>query len=141
MNEKIDVSGSKFDVEDITKYDYLKPIWEMIDGSIRQYYGIISNKLENSPDQGITSKELWDKSELDPEKGNKLIKELQIEFQNKVLSNIMNLFIHKKQIANSWAFDKVMLMVTKINTGSDVGLPDNMIFNMWKREWRKKRGI
>jgi len=126
MNEKIDVSGSKFDVEDITKYDYLKPIWEI---------------LENSPDQGITSKELWDKSELDPEKGNKLIKELQIEFQNKVLSNIMNLFIHKKQIANSWAFDKVMLMVTKINTGSDVGLPDNMIFNMWKREWRKKRGI
>ena len=69
------------------------------------------------------------------------MKELQNEFQNKVLKNFIGLFTNKKQIVNSWAFDKVMLLVTKINTGSGISLPDNMIFNMWKREWRKKRGI
>ena len=126
MDEKIDVSGSKYDVEDITHYDYLKPIWEL---------------LENTPDQGITSKEIWEKTKLDPKVGNRLIKELQNEFQNKVLTNFLGLFANKKQIVNSWAFDKVMLLVTKIVTGSSISLPDNMVFNMWKREWRKKRGI
>ena len=125
-NDDVDVSGSKYDVEDRACYDYLKPIWEV---------------LENVPEQGITSDELWKQSKLDKEHGNKLIKQLQNEFQNNVLNNITGLFLNKKEIVNSWAFDKIMLLVTKINTNSGVQLPDNMVFNMWKKEWRKKRGI
>jgi hypothetical protein len=126
MNNDVDVSGSKYDVDDITKYEYLNPVWSV---------------LENTPEKGITSKELWDQTELDPVKGNKLMQELANEFMQKVLHNFVGLFVDKKQIVNSWAFDKVMLLTTRIETGSGVMLPDNMVFNMWKREWRKKRGM
>lgn len=125
--ETVDVAGSKFDVEDQSKYEYLEPIWEI---------------LANTPsDTKITSKELWEQSELDPVEGNRLIQELFGEFRNKMLKNIVTLLINKKAVVNSWAFDKMMLLSTRVDTGSGIELGDNAIMNTWKKEWLKKRGM
>lgn len=126
-NDDVDIAGSRFDVDDHTKYDYLLPVWKL---------------LEDVPeDIKIKSNDVWIQTGLDKEKGNRLMKELQIEFQNKVMKNFMDLIINKKHIVCSWTFDKIMLLCTRVDTGSDISLGDSPVMDLWKKEWMKNRGI
>ncbi len=128
-NKKIDVdlAGNKFDVQDKDKYVLLEPIWSI---------------LENTPeDMKITSEELWKQSMVDPVIGNKLIQDLFQEFQGKVISNLLDLMFKPDEIIYSWVFDKMMLLVTRVDTGSNITLVDNPIMNGLKDKWREHRGL
>jgi len=124
----VEMSANSFDVEDREKYEYLDPVWKV---------------LENTPEKGITAKELWDRTGLDSVKGNQLLKEMQNEFMNKFLEkkNMLSLLMNNSLVARTWVFDKIMLLVTRLETGSGVDLPDNLVMNNWKKEWRKQRGV
>jgi len=127
-NNDVEISANSFDVKDREKYEYLDPVWDV---------------LENTPEKGITAEELWDCTDLDPVKGNQLLKELQNEFMSKFLEkkNMMALIMNNSLVARTWVFDKIMLLVTRLDTSSGVDLPDNLVMNNWKKEWRKQRGV
>jgi len=125
--DNVDVGASKYDVDDREKYAPLEPVWEV---------------LEKIPsDIQISSKELWEQSSVDPEVGNPLIKELFKEFQQKMLGNMLDLALHPDHIVDSWVFDKMMLLSTRVNTGSGVELGDSPVMSLWKDKWMKKRGF
>lgn len=130
------IVGTKFDVDDIEKYKYLDPLWKV---------------LESVPsDQKITMEEAGKKSGLDPAIGVPLIEQLSIEFQQKMMKNMLSLLLpgSKKQMTQSWTFDKIMLLTKKVNTGSDPTKdidPELMkqgkpILKDWEDSWREKRG-
>ncbi len=125
--KNIDLAGSKFEADDITKYKYLNPIW-----------GI----LENTPeDMKITSQELWEQSELNPKIGNPLLHEMTVEWMNKIINNIWALARNNEQVVHTWLFDKCMLLMTRVDTGGVTKIPNNFVFNKWKKLWREKRGL
>lgn len=126
MDKFIDVAGSVFDVDDREYYRYLDPVWEL---------------LENTPDKGITSKVLWEQTGLDADRGNVLLKDLANEFMQKVMDHITRFLMHPKELTHSWAFDKVMLLTSRVDDGSGVTIPDNMAFRMLRKEWLKQRGM
>lgn len=124
---KNSVECNVFEADDITVYKYLDPVWDI---------------LESVPsDIRITSNELWEKTGLDVKIANQLLKDLVSEFMNKMLNNITSLIFNNKLVVDTWLFDKVMLLSTRVATGGGVNLPDNMVMNMWKQEWLKKRGV
>ena len=121
---KIDVGKTKFDV-DIKKYEYLNPIWTVL------------NEIPH--DSTITAQELWEKTGLDPERGNRLLREFSQDFMNVFAKHFLSLLFSKKELTHSWTFDKVMLLCTRIDTGNTMSLPDNPVMNQMKQEWMKNR--
>lgn len=117
-----------FEAEDITKYDYLKPLFEV---------------LENIPsDMQITSQELWEQSGLDPQEGNHLLNELSSEFMNKVARHMIKLSLNKQAFVHTWLFDKVALLTTKVNTGGpNLDIENIPVLGGWIAEWRETRGV
>jgi hypothetical protein len=134
-NKDIVVGGSKYDVENIEHYDYLKPIWEI---------------LNNIPEKGITSEELFKQTSLDEKQANTLIKNMMTEFQNKFMKELEHPFkmmfkfskkdFYDKNLGNCWAWDKMMLLATKIDTGQPNPMDNNPFMNKFKQQWIEKRG-
>lgn len=131
--EVIDVGKSCFDVDDREKYKILEPLWAL---------------LENIPgDQKVKTEDIWRLSNIDPAVGNPLLAEFSAEFQRHMLKHIMKLAFNPNQIIDSWTFDKIMLMATRVNTGSGIevetGIPDGLggVWDSWKSKWMAKRGI
>ena len=128
---------TKFDVDDISKYAYLDPLWVVLESV--------------TSDHKITMEEAGKKSGLKPEIAVPLIEQLSIEFQQKMMKNMLSLLLpgSKKEMTNSWTFDKIMLLTKKVNTGSDPTKdidPELMeqgkpIMKDWEDSWRAKRGI
>lgn len=129
------IGKSPYEVEDLEKYEALEPVWK---------------KLSNTPeDPGITPQELYEDIDIEPETANKLTQELAQEFIQKFLKsmkNPLNFFklakdsFYEKNLANCWAFDKIMLLVTRVK-GGNVELPENPVFDSWKEKWYESRGM
>lgn len=128
------VGGSKFDVEDTSKYEYLEPIWPV---------------LRNTPEEGITGEELFKETNLEMNKAHELIKDLMFTWQNiltKELKNPFNLMkmardsFFEKNLANSWLFDKLMLLGTRIDTGNPNPMK-NPITDRWTKKWLETQGM
>jgi hypothetical protein len=126
--EDIDLGGNKFDVINREKYITLEPVWTL---------------LENIPeDMKIKSDILWEKTRVEPTIGNQLLQELFQEFQNKMITNILDLVFNQDELVYSWLLDKMMLLVTRVDTGNNItALIDNPIMNDLKEKWRTKRGL
>ena len=129
------IGGSKIDVENPDEYSYLNPIWEI---------------LNNVPEKGITTKELFEKTGLDEKIANQLVQEFMHVFQKKLLNMMKNpiaLFkmandkFFERNLANSWVFDKMMLLSTRVNTGDDNPMDDNPYMENWKNKWIENRGM
>lgn len=136
MNKNdIIIGGSSYDVEDINRYDYLEPIWDV---------------LNNTPEKGITSKQLFEQTHLDENRSNKLVKELMNEFQSKFMHDLTNpvkmIFkfskkdFYEKNLSNCWAWDKMMLLATRIDTGQPHIFDTNPIMLQFKQKWIEQRG-
>lgn len=136
MNDDVDIiGGSKYDVENINEYDYLKPIWDV---------------LNNIPDKGITSDELFKTTKLDEKQANQLVKKMMNEFQNKFMKELKNPIkamynfskkdFYEKNLANCWVFDKMMLLGTKIDTGNPNPMDGNPFMTKFKNKWIEMRG-
>lgn len=130
------IGRSNFDVEDISKYEYLNPIWKV---------------LENTSEKGITTVELFKQVGLDEKKTNTLVKEIMMVFQNALIREMRNplkMFSmgndkwYDKNLANSWVFDKIMLLATRVDTGNpDDPMDGNPFMEVWKNKWLEQRGM
>lgn len=130
------IGRSKFDVEDTNCYEYLEPMWKI---------------LENTSEKGITTEELLKQSGLEEKKTNELVQEIMMVFQRallKEMKNPFNLFKmnnskwFEKNLANSWVFDKMMLLATRVDTGNpDDPMDGNPFMSGWKEQWLEKRGM
>lgn len=125
--------GNVFDIVDRDKYSYLDPLWTL---------------LENTPDDvKLTYDEIYTRLKLDPLSCDKMVNEFANEWMNNFIKQMKNplKFIkiarddfYDKQLKNNWGFDKVMLLVTRVQGSRE--LPDNPIFNDWKNRWIEDRG-
>jgi len=129
------IGRSKLDVEDPEKYKYLEPLWEL---------------LRNTPEKGITSKELFEQTGLDEKKANMMVKEIMMVYQNglvKLLSNPLNLMkagddgFYDKYFADNWAYDKMMLLATRVDTGNPNPMDGNPFMDVWKQRWVESKGM
>jgi hypothetical protein len=131
MKEK---EPSRFEV-DKEKYKYLDPLWAVL--------ASVPSNIK------ITMKEAGDKSGLDPAIAVPLIQELCMDYQKKMLKNMTRLFLHGDDLTDTWAFDKIMLLTNRVDTGSN---PEDDIdpkllklgehqMKKWNDKWREKRGV
>ena len=129
------IGGSKFDVKDPEKYAYLNPLFEL---------------LENAGEKSITKKEIIEKTKLDPRKVEIMLTEMTTIFAKALSKELTNPFRllkmdneewFNKNLANSWLFDKFMLLGTRIDTGMDNPMDGNPLFDIWKAKWLEKRGM
>jgi len=123
------------------RYIYIEPIWSI---------------LENNP-EGISLDELVKKSGLNRDKMLKTIEKLSIEY-NKVsqvyfskgmIYNLVEKAMAgekpdeelKKQLANSWVFDKVMLYARckELDWTTEVAYPEEML--EMKKIWLETKGM
>lgn len=130
------IGGSRFDIEDKSKYEYLSPIWFV---------------LENTGEKGITTKELFEQTSLDEKKANSLVNEMVVVFQNALMKETCNPLKmlgmgndkwYDKNLRNCWVFDKLMLLATRIDTGNpDDPMDGNPFMDVWKNKWLEQRGM
>lgn len=126
---------TKFDVDDPKDYEYLDPIWRI---------------LENTGEKGITKKEIIEQTGLDPGKVEKMVMELTTIFAralSKALSNPFKILDmnpeqwYDDNLADSWLYDKFMLLGTRIDHGQPNPMDDNPLMDKWKERWLEKRGM
>ena len=123
------------------RYAYIEPIWPV---------------LENNP-EGIGLDELVKKSGLDKDKMLKTIEKLAIEYRRVSQAYLSKGMIYKlvekamggekpdeelkKQLSNSWVFDKVMLYArcTELDWTTEVAYPEELL--EMKKMWLETKGM
>ena len=105
--------GNKFEVDDVTVYDEIKPVWSILES------------VPPSSDIRFTLEELWEQTCIDPDSGQRLLLRLEKEFVNKLVNNIGGLLLSQKKLVETWLFDRHMLIFMHVDLGQDVSGPDN----------------
>ena len=125
----------KIDVEDPSKYSYLDPLWEI---------------LRRTPEQGITANQMGEQSKLDPAIAVPMIQELSNIYQRKMtkelflgdISKIDTSTFWEQNLKDSWLFDKMMLLCTKVNTMiPNDGWDQSEYVIALKNKWLESKGM
>ena len=83
-------------------------------------------------------------------KANMMVKEIMMVYQNglvKLLSNPLNLMkagddgFYDKYFADNWAYDKMMLLATRVDTGNPNPMDGNPFMDVWKQRWVESKGM
>lgn len=125
----------KIDVENPDDYKYLDPLWTV---------------LRNVPEQGITANEMGAQSGLDPKIAVPMIQKLSNIYQKKMtkelllgdISKIDTTTFWEQNLQDSWLFDKMMLLGTKVNTMiPNQGWDDSEYVKALKKKWLESKGM
>ncbi|HUS98892.1 MAG TPA: hypothetical protein VMY59_01055 [Candidatus Thermoplasmatota archaeon] len=125
---------SRFEV-DKEKYRYLDPLWKV---------------LESVPsDIKITMEKAGEQSGLDPGISVPLIQDFCTEYQKNIMKHFTRLILHGHEMTDTWAFDKIMLLTNRIDTGTNMedDIDPKLMrlgerqMKKWNDKWREKRGV
>lgn len=122
---------NKFEVDDVTVYDEIIPVWNILED------------VPPSSDIRFSLDELWEKTGVDPETGNNLLLRLEREFVNKLVNNITSVLFSKKQLVDTWLFDRHMLISLHVDLNGRSIIPDNPVLKKgldnFKYLWLKRK--